>query len=400
MKKSILTKLQNAAREAEQNQADQNKRVQGETGRGGAEQGEGASDAKVAPRRAAKGSPVVGSASRALSELAADTVINLDPKKLHPSPFRDRLEDDAETLEELSSLQASIEAEGQKIPVLVRPHPDKPGEYQLAYGHRRLKAVRAQVQASDQPERIFIRAHVRDLTDGQLIREQSLENGVRENLSWIEKALWAVQLKKAGLRQREMTPVLGASEADVSRYFKVTGGLPVDVVYKIGRAKEAGRPKWMKLLSLYHHSDRVKDDIDRFLASPEFADLLPSQRLDAVIKMGSHQAKHGGEPGKSSPSTTRTHLPSARDYTLGGQSICSVVDEKDGVKALRIPGEQRAFAEWLEGQIEAFYRAFSERSAGGSPEVLSEVLSGVSSGVPTDAPIAPISSPQTQEDDM
>ncbi|MFL0693243.1 MAG: hypothetical protein ACJLUP_14440 [Agrobacterium tumefaciens] len=57
---------------------------------------------------------------------------------------------------------------------------------------------------------IKIRAYVRELSDRQLIEEQSLENGVRENLTWIEQAMWAVQLKSAGLSHRAMCPILGS----------------------------------------------------------------------------------------------------------------------------------------------------------------------------------------------
>ncbi|WP_420337007.1 plasmid partitioning protein RepB [Roseibium sp.] len=321
MKKSILTKLQNASRSD-------------------------STDTPI-PRRPSKSSPVVGSATKALSELAADTVIQLDPNKLHPSPYRDRMIEDEEAVQSLADLRNTIELEGQKIPVLARPHPDIPGEFQLAYGHRRWKAILELVERSPTPEKVFIRAHVRDLSDDELIREQSLENGVRENLSWIEKALWAVQLKQAGIKQRDMAPVLGTSEADVSRYFKITDSLPSDVVFKIGRAKDAGRPKWMKLLDLYEKSAASRKRITDFLGTVEFSSLSASDRLDAVISVAS-----------SSRAGKGTKQPNvSKDYTVKGAKICSVEATRAG-KTLKIPAKETEFADWLETQIEDLYLQF------------------------------------------
>ncbi|WP_298966899.1 plasmid partitioning protein RepB [uncultured Roseibium sp.] len=321
MKKSILTKLQKASRS-------------------------GLVDTPI-PRRPLKSSPVVSSATKALSELAADTVIQLDPKKLHPSPYRDRMVEDQEAVQSLAELRNTIELEGQKIPVLARPHPDVPGEFQLAYGHRRWKAILQLVEGSPTPEKVFIRAHVRDLSDDELIREQSLENGVRENLSWIEKAHWAVQLKQAGIKQRDMAPVLGASEADVSRYFKITDSLPSDVVFKIGRAKDAGRPKWMKLLDLYEKSTASKKRITEFLDTGEFSSLSASDRLDAVISVAS--SSRTGKGGK--PSSV------LKDYSVKGLKICSVETTRAG-KNLKIPAKETEFADWLVAQIGDLYLQF------------------------------------------
>lgn len=327
MKKSILTKLQNASRT-------------------------GSADVPI-PRRPSKSSPVVGSATKALSELAADTVIQLDPKKLHPSPYRDRMDEDEEALQSLADLRSTIEDEGQKIPVLARPHPEIPGEFQLAYGHRRWRAILDLVKSSPTPEKVFIRAHVRDLSDAELIREQSLENGVRENLSWIEKALWAVQLKQAGIKQRDMAPVLGTSEADVSRYFKITDSLPPHIVMKIGRAKDAGRPKWMRLLDLYDKSTASKQRIEDFVGSEEFGSLAPANRLDAVIKIAS--SSRAGKGAKSSVDLN--------EYSVNGSKICSAETSRAG-KVLKIPAKESEFANWLENQIEDLYHQFEMNRKG------------------------------------
>src|SRR5690606_26308815 len=71
---------------------------------------------------------------------SGETIVELDPSSIDGSFVRDRLDDYSG--EEFNSLVASLAEQGQTIPVLVRPHPDKLGRYQLAFGHRRVAALR------------------------------------------------------------------------------------------------------------------------------------------------------------------------------------------------------------------------------------------------------------------
>src|SRR5271169_3127779 len=65
---------------------------------------------------------------------SGSVVVELDPAQVEPSFISDRLAptDDSQ----YRQLVESIRRDGQKIPILVRPHPDKSGIYQIAYGHR------------------------------------------------------------------------------------------------------------------------------------------------------------------------------------------------------------------------------------------------------------------------
>ncbi len=74
-------------------------------------------------------------------KMAAGTlVLEIDPVLIDPSPVSDRFVDsDGASFE---ALKASINLRGQEVPVLVREHPDTPGRYQTAYGHRRIRAAR------------------------------------------------------------------------------------------------------------------------------------------------------------------------------------------------------------------------------------------------------------------
>src|SRR3954470_17986990 len=69
---------------------------------------------------------------------AGDRVVELDPALIDPSFVSDRL---ATLPEDHANLVALIRERGQQVPILVRPHPERPGRYQVAYGHRRLRAA-------------------------------------------------------------------------------------------------------------------------------------------------------------------------------------------------------------------------------------------------------------------
>jgi len=116
---------------------------------------------------------------------AGQTIVELDPGLIDASFVSDRLAIDAA---ELAQLVEQIREHGQQVPILVRPHPETRGRYQVAYGHRRLAAARE--------IGIRVRAVVRDLTDGQLVVSQGQENSARTNLSYIERALFASRLEE------------------------------------------------------------------------------------------------------------------------------------------------------------------------------------------------------------
>ena len=122
-----------------------------------------------------------------LSEQPDSDVVELDPAVIDPSPFPDRLTD-AASEEAILTLRQSIEERGQEIPILVRPHPEIEGRYQIAYGHRRFKAISGIAGK-------LVRAVVRKLTDAELVQAQGVENSDRQDLSFIERVLFAAHVR-------------------------------------------------------------------------------------------------------------------------------------------------------------------------------------------------------------
>ena len=151
---------------------------------------------------------------------AGSTVVELDPDLVDPSFVIDRLSpaDDDSFLE----LVESIEANGQQVPILVRPHPDQSGRYQVAYGHRRLRAAITL--------KIKVRAIVRDMTNVQLVIAQGKENLERRDLTFIERALFAKALEDEGFDRATVMAALAVHKAELTRFIAVARAIPLEVI--------------------------------------------------------------------------------------------------------------------------------------------------------------------------
>ncbi|NKM00941.1 plasmid partitioning protein RepB [Rhizobium leguminosarum] len=196
--------------------------------------------------------------------------IDLDPTLIDPSPFADRFAD--QDLAAVEALKTSIKDHGQEIPILVRKHPSEPGRYQIAYGHRR---VRAATELGT-----TVKAFVRDLDDDRLVVAQGIENSAREDLTFIERASFALKLEDGGFQRTLIQTALSVDRQEVHKLVGVARAVPKWLIDLIGRAPKIGRPRWQELADLLKASGAEtkarkaaegssfshKDTDDRFLA--------------------------------------------------------------------------------------------------------------------------------------
>ncbi|MGG6892465.1 plasmid partitioning protein RepB [Rhizobium sp. BR 315] len=164
------------------------------------------------------------------------TIVDIDPDLVDGSFVTDRLEIDPV---ELSQLVEQIREHGQQVPILVRPHPESKGRYQVAYGHRRLAATRELG--------IKVRAVIRQLTDDQLVVSQGQENSARTNLSYIERALFALRLEQRDFGRDIIMAALGVDKAALSKMLIVMRQVPLALISAIGPAPDIGRRRWLEL---------------------------------------------------------------------------------------------------------------------------------------------------------
>ena len=211
---------------------------------------------------------------------AHESVVELDTGLIDPSFVRDRL-DEAEPDDPygdpaltdptgLAALAASIEEGGQAVPILVRPHPDTPGRYQIAYGHRRWMAC----ARLGRP----VRAIVRRLDDEALVLAQGRENNARRDLTFIERAQFAAALVSRGLARTTVGKALGVDKSELARLLTVANGLPDGLLPLIGRAPKAGRPRWLRLVEL----TRAEGADAAFTAAKAAAHLSTDDRFKTV----------------------------------------------------------------------------------------------------------------------
>ena len=273
-------------------------------------------------------------------QLAAGiTVVELDPATIDGSFVRDRLAIDAVELEVLTE---QIREHGQQVPILVRPSPEAKGRYQVAYGHRRLAAVRALG--------IKVKAVVRQLTDDQLVVSQGQENNARTNLSYIERALFALRLEERAFTRDVIMSALGVDKAALSKMLSVVNQVPFGLIEAIGPAPDVGRRRWMELAEKLTGA-RLEPVLAMLSAGP-MAARTSEERFQAVVDSLS---RHTGRAARSR--TPATWVPSD-----GAVSVTFKKSAKKGVIAVEA-SDGPQFAEFITNQLESLYKAFRESSA-------------------------------------
>jgi ParB family chromosome partitioning protein len=131
---------------------------------------------------------------------------------LEPNPYQPRDTIDPAALGELTE---SIRTRGILQPLLVRPHPDRPGRYQLIAGERRWRA--AQAAGLHQ-----VPALVREMADTDAAAAALVENLQREDLNPIEEALgFSRLLNEFGLTQDALAQAIGKSRSHVANTLRL-----------------------------------------------------------------------------------------------------------------------------------------------------------------------------------
>ncbi|MDX1041843.1 plasmid partitioning protein RepB [Sinorhizobium medicae] len=268
----------------------------------------GISDSSAAPgdgERPAVGRPIAGLASqrsnglvggitRSLSNITqkveraeelerqlveGHAIVELEPALIDSSFIIDRL---GVAPEVQAMLVQQIRDHGQQVPILVRPHPTESGRYQVAYGHRRLAALR-EIGSR-------VKAVIRELSDEQLVISQGQENNARTDLSFIERALFAARLEDRGFSRDTIMSALGVDKAALSKMIAVVRRLPLDVIEAIGAAPGFGRRRWMDLADLIDTAERRSKALD-FIGAAEFQALESDQRFDKLFALLSRAGK-------------------------------------------------------------------------------------------------------------
>src|SRR5271157_831641 len=258
------------------------------------------------------GRGAIGAVSRSIEQIKSHSIVDLATHLIDHSFIEDRLE---VSPEDQAHLTASIREHGQQVPILVRPHPSQQGRYQIAYGHRRLKAA-AELGRT-------VRAMVKPLTDDQLVVAQGQENNARTDLSFIEKALFAAQLEARGFGRETIMAAICVDKTGLSRLITSAVKIPRDIITAIGSSPKTGRDRWTELATRLERPEALA----KARAAIEGAALAskgPDERFNLVFHAAAPKA-----PKAARPSVCRaldgTKLGQIRDE---GARVSVVIDKR------------------------------------------------------------------------
>lgn len=297
------------------------------------------------------GAGVIGAAHRAIGDIRAErdrlraiiesgegSIHDLDPKTIDPSPYPDRLPDDDPS--DFESFKRSIETEGQKIPIQVRRHPSSIDRYQVIYGHRRWRAALELGQT--------VRAIEVEISDLDLVVAQGIENASRQDLTWIERVLFASRMDDAGIKPRDIYAALSIEHTELARMRGVYRSIPADVIEAIGRAPKIGRPRWLDLAKTIS-------------AVPGALDVVRSTLLQANAEAGSSNERFqrvlsAVKPSVDSRASGLTPIADASGAKLGAYTVSP--------KEVRISAEGALgieFIRFVEGELPGLVGRFSRQ---------------------------------------
>lgn len=178
------------------------------------------------------------------------------------------------------TLLASLREHGQDQPIIVRPHPEKSGRYQIACGRRRREACR---QLG-----ITVKTLVRQLDDDELLQIMLRENEEREDLSLYERAAFIRAMQaKTSLSVRGLARRLELSAGYVSRLARLPE-LDPQLRQLIGDPRPLTMRTLETLAELFDHDEtQTSERLERVMAG--WGSLKPAAESEArarqIIKL-------------------------------------------------------------------------------------------------------------------
>jgi ParB family chromosome partitioning protein len=156
--------------------------------------------------------PLEETAGRPASASPARSTESYPIEKIRPNPHQPRRDFDEK---ELQDLAASIREKGVIQPLILRPHPVEPSEYEIVAGERRWRA--AQLAGVHE-----LPAVVRELSDSDVLELAIIENIQRADLNPLEEAQGYRQLMdRFGHTQERLAEALGKSRSHIANLLRL-----------------------------------------------------------------------------------------------------------------------------------------------------------------------------------
>ena len=145
-------------------------------------------------------------------EAAPKSDLRVGIDRLEPNPDQPRR---TFPFDELAELAQSLRARGVIQPLIVRPHPSRPGIYQIVAGERRWRAAQM-AQLHEVP------VLVRDLSDSEMLEVAIIENIQRADLNVLDEASAYRQLMdRFGHTQEKLSEALSKSRSHIANLLRL-----------------------------------------------------------------------------------------------------------------------------------------------------------------------------------
>ncbi len=211
---------------------------------------------------------------------AAVADVNMPIERVHPNPNQPRRDFSSADLEDLTN---SVAEKGIIQPLIVRPDPNRPGEYQIVAGERRWRAAQ-QAKLHQVP------VIVRELDDMAVLEIAIIENVQRSDLNAVEEALGYRQLMDHfGHTQEKMSRALGKSRSHIANILRLLK-LPDEVQHLV----RDGR------LSYGHARALITSKEPAVLARAVVSKGLSVRQTEALAKSGLKERKRSAVVKKDS----------------------------------------------------------------------------------------------------
>ena len=129
----------------------------------------------------------------------------------------------------LAELAEQVARDGVLQPILLRPHPKKPGRLEIVAGARRWRAVELLIKAGRAPADYPMPAVVRPLDDKTVLRLSLVENIQRQDLNPMEEADRIALMVKSGITVDQIAADIGKTDRWVEKRLALTKKLTNDV---------------------------------------------------------------------------------------------------------------------------------------------------------------------------
>lgn len=179
-------------------------------------------------------------------------------------------------VDEFEELKASMDDVGLIEPIVVRPHPLKPGHFMIIVGERRFRAA----TELKWPKIPAIIRH--DLSDSDVLLIQMAENLVKSAMTTSETARGFARLMgDFGLGQRQMSRITGYSASTINELVGIVNG-PECIASLIDTVK--ARPLVMLKRAYKHDPELVEDHLAQRLKDEQPISLNWAESIHALVK--------------------------------------------------------------------------------------------------------------------